>query len=256
MDADESQTQIEHEDHDGKPLNESGDEVASIDSRSLSSHDSHTEYTVVHHPEAVHANPQNNLPLDESTPVTPDRPCLRVHFRSRVRITAGIGRRRRLSDVGLSSNASSISGSPASSISAPLRTHNTASSKGWGPLGSRVSLLASQTAVPQTPGRTVCMDDGVRHGRRKHSRSSCDYGTVDERTRLATSANGGSYTANRSEGDSRQRDSERGRQRREQIVDQAFGKWPGRLLNRHWWWWQLEPIVCCFCLCGDSDEGE
>ncbi|KIK99220.1 hypothetical protein PAXRUDRAFT_132566, partial [Paxillus rubicundulus Ve08.2h10] len=169
----------------------------------------------------------------------------RVHFRSRVRITAGIGKRRGLAD-GLPSNSSSISGSPSSSISAPLRTHTTASSKGWGPLGGRVGLMVPQAAVPKPRGHSVRVD---KNGRRKHARKALNSGAANERTRLTTSMNRPSYTSNRSEED-------RAQQRREQMVDQAFGPWPKRLLNRHWWWWRLEPLVCCFCVCGHLDDAE
>jgi len=42
--------------------------------------------------------------------------------------------------------------------------------------------------------------------------------------------------------------------RREQ--DAVFGRWPWRVLNRHWWWWHLEPIVCCLYCSDDSDYDE
>ncbi|KAF8845555.1 hypothetical protein BDN67DRAFT_467880 [Paxillus ammoniavirescens] len=116
--------------------------------------------------------------------------------------------------------------------------------------------MVSQAAVPQPRGHTVRVDNGLKNGRRKHARTSLESRTADERTRLMTSMNPPSYTTNRSEEDLCQEDSKRARQRREQMIDQTFGIWPKRLLNRHWWWWQLEPLVCCFCVCGHLDEGE
>ncbi|KAL4069250.1 hypothetical protein J3A83DRAFT_4249930 [Scleroderma citrinum] len=184
---------------------------------------------------------------------TSERPSPRVRFRSRVRITAGIGRRRhrRLSD-GLSSNASSISGSASSSISAPLRTPDSEGSKGWGPLGRRVSLLASQASDAAhasnttTRGRSSVNESGSP---RKKYRSFSFPESVNERTSLVSFYNGYSYTAGYASTHRHPQE-----EWRRQVVDVTFGKWPWRLFNRHWWWWQVEPIVCCFCLCGDSDE--
>ncbi|KAG6333970.1 hypothetical protein ID866_5121 [Astraeus odoratus] len=182
---------------------------------------------------------------------SPERPSPRVHFRSRVRITAGIGRRRRLSD-GLSSSASSLSGSPSSSISAPLRTPDSEGSKGWGPLGRRVSLLASQPGHGRRQPSLNGNGNGDGNGktlRRKYSSSLSE--CADERTRLVSFYNGYSYTADPGRMDPR---AECEHLWRERVVDATFGQWPWRLLNRHWWWWQVEPIVCCFCICGDPDE--
>ncbi|KAG6371517.1 hypothetical protein JVT61DRAFT_9221 [Boletus reticuloceps] len=177
----------------------------------------------------------------------------RVRFRSRVRISAGIGGRRRRFSDGFSSNASSTSGSTSSSISAPLRTHYTGSN-GWGPLGSRMKLLASQTSPI-----TACQDDDANGAGAKNGDSGDGYARrrsarllhdgADEHTRLLTSATRHSY-AGRYVHDSCNDDvSEREQERwwREQLVDEVFGRWPRRLFNRHWWWWHLEPIVCCLC---------
>lgn len=174
-----------------------------------------------------------------------DRSSPRVHFRSRVRITAGM-RRRRLSD-GLPSGASSISGSPCSSISAPLRSANAASSKGWGPLGQRVSLLASQNYASEPSSPT---------GRRKIRHGSLPpetyHSPVNEHTPLLRPPCRYSYARGHNEdiiGD------EVVERRREHVIDETFGKWPGRLLNRHWWWWQLELFFCCLCVdCSDVEE--
>lgn len=78
----------------------------------------------------------------------------RVRFRSRVRITSGLNRHRHKLepqhqnqseiDYLAFSPASSVSGSPSSSISVPLRTHTDeqVGKPGWGTLGQRVSLFA------------------------------------------------------------------------------------------------------------------
>ncbi|KIK18646.1 hypothetical protein PISMIDRAFT_179454 [Pisolithus microcarpus 441] len=173
---------------------------------------------------------------DPEPQISPGRPSPRVRFRSRVRITAGVRRHRRLSD-GLSSNASSVSGSPSSSISAPLRTHddNSDGSKGWGPLGRRVNFLASQGTGARR-SRTGAKDTGSGKSRKMYSSSLA--GSVDERSHLVSFYTGYLYTT----------------VGHNEVIDATFGEWPWRLLNRHWWWWQLEPIVCCFYLCNDTDD--
>lgn len=150
----------------------------------------------------------------------------RVHFHSRVRITAGM-RRRRLSDGQLSA-ASSISGSPCSSISAPLRSPNAASSKGWGPLGQRVSILASQNYASERSSPTH------RRKTRPIIDSSASYHSpVNEHTPLVRSPCRYSYARGYIEDDMVDEDVEMERERRERMIDESFGKWPGRLLNRH-----------------------
>ncbi|KAG1777281.1 hypothetical protein EV702DRAFT_270244 [Suillus placidus] len=174
-----------------------------------------------------------------------DRSSPRVHFRSRVRITAGM-RRRRLSD-GLPSGASSISGSPCSSISAPLRSANAASSKGRGPLGQRVSILASQnyTSEPSSPTRR-------RKTRHRSNPPEPYHSSVNEHTPLLRPSCRYSYARGYNEDNIVDEDVER---QRERVIDETFGKWPGRLLNRHWWWWQLESLVCCLCVdCSEVEE--
>jgi len=172
--------------------------------------------------------------------------------------------RRRLSD-GQPSAASSISGSPCSSISAPLRSANAASSKGWGPLGQRVSILASQSYASEPS------PDDRRKTRPKIDPSESYHSPVNEHTPLMRSPCRYSYARGYNEDDSVDDDAERERERRERMIDESFGKWPGRLLNRHvrsqlltqrgllmffqWWWWQLEPLVCCLCVdCTDVEE--
>ena len=145
-----------------------------------------------------------------------------------------MGRQRRHSD-GLSSNASSISSSPSSSISAPLRTHYTGNNV-WGPLGSRVKLAAPPaTSFPQNRGEDANGGKGDGRARRRRARPPCIYldDDVGERTHLLAYATRHSYVGSRYVHDWYYHDAERERQWREQLVDQAFGKWPARLLNRH-----------------------
>lgn len=190
---------------------------------------------------------------DPEPQISPGRPSPRVRFRSRVRITAGVRRHRRLSD-GLSSNASSVSGSPSSSISAPLRTHddNSDGSKGWGPLGRRVNFLASQGTGARR-SRTGAKDTGSGKSRKMYSSSLA--GSVDERSHLVSFYTGYLYTTvGHNEVCHPDQNVECEQLRTGQVIDATFGEWPWRLLNRHWWWWQLEPIVCCFYLCNDTDD--
>lgn len=188
-----------------------------------------------------------------------------VRFHSRVRITAGMRGRRRFSD-GQPSAASSISGSPCSSISAPLRSANAASSKGWGPLGQRVSVLASQSCTSERS-----LPTGRRKTRPRIDPPEPYHSPINEHTPLVRSPCRYSYARGYHEDDILDDDVERERERREHMIDEAFGKWPGRLLNRHvrsqlfaqrgllmffqWWLWQLEPLVCCLCVdCSDVEE--
>lgn len=210
---------------------------------------------------------------DEPILTSPDRTGLHVRFRSRVRISTGVGRQRRHSD-GLSSNASSISSSPSSSISAPLRTHYTGNNV-WGPLGSRVKLAAPPaTSFPQYRVEDASGGKGDERARRRRARPPWTYldGDIGERTHLLAYATRHSYVGSRYVHDWYYHDAERERQWKEQLVDQAFGKWPARLLNRHvshacsrmvadhswffllrqWWWWHLEPILCCLCEPGEE----
>ncbi|KAI6022575.1 hypothetical protein EDC04DRAFT_335684 [Pisolithus marmoratus] len=188
------------------------------------------------------------LSYDPEPHISPARPSPRVRFRSRVRITAGVHRPRRLSD-GLSSNASSVSGSPSSSISAPLRTHDDSyeGSKGWGPLGRRVSLLASTQARRSRAG---ARENASGKSRKIYPSSLAD--STGERSHLYT---GYFYTpVTRSEVHHRNQNVECEQMRRGQVINATFGEWPWRLLNRHWWWWQLEPILCCFYLCENMGD--
>lgn len=90
---------------------------------------------------------------------------------------------------------------------------------------------------------------------------------VDERTPLRNSINHSSYVDGEGIQDGIFFDEDSDDERLSRDVDEVFGKFPGRLLNHHvssspllahdgtdrhgyqWWYWQLEPIICCHCLC-------
>jgi len=158
--------------------------------------------------------PYNHLP-----------PRARVRFRSRVRITSGFSRHRRGGD--LEDFSSTRSSSPSSSISAPLRSHTENSTTAWGTLGRRVGLLSLQKKIISSPRQ------------KKRIRPIAQNENADERTPLRNSFN---YAAYGEGGDEEENDDDR----LSHEVDEIFGKFPGRLLNRHWWWWQIEPFICCY----------
>lgn len=151
------------------------------------------------------------------------RPSARVRFRSRVRITSGFSRHRHKSDP--DDLGSSRSGSPSSSISAPLRSHADDNTNAWGTLGQRVGLLALQKKIlgPSQSQR--------RHRPRPEPITSATQ--VDERTPLRGSFPRSAYVEGEGvqDGDISDEDSDDERLARE--VDDIFGTLPGRLLNRH-----------------------
>ncbi|KAK0198117.1 hypothetical protein F5146DRAFT_1131129 [Armillaria mellea] len=167
-------------------------------------------------------------PYVRSTPITIKNRSVR--FRSRVRITSGLPRRHAADRA---TPDSSLSSSPSSSISAPLRCRendvNTDSSP-WGPLGLRVKHMGQRPrrqAVDKGLGsteRSPLMPPSRRFYSIEEDEHYNYFAYLDDETRL-----------NRE-------------------IDLAFGTWPGRLLNRHWWWWHLEPILCCVCI--DLEEEE
>jgi len=193
-------------------------------------------------------------PLSEEPPEA-GQPSMRVRFRSRVRITSGLNRHRHHwksytdpQDYLTFTASSSISGSPSSSISAPLRTRaeDDIGKPGWGTLGQRVSLLAHGN----DPKRKT-------RERRKSvlfAKSELRNHDLDERSPLITPAVRRLLQAEGHDQDfgSDQEDEE---SRLSREIDQAFGPWPHRLLNPHWWWWHMEPVVSCQCL-SDSDDDE
>jgi len=197
------------------------------------------------------------IPRSEDPPKRPTR----VRFRSRVRITSGLHRQRHESnseqDCVSLTPASSISSSPSSSISAPLRTQaeGEPSKPGWGTLGQRVSILARAKAdrrlnFHQLRGRIRELQPhrditpGDNHGL-----------LANEQTPLSSSSLHYSYLRggivdrevfNAVECEAEVLSSE---------IDLVFGPWPNRLFNHHWLWWHMEPLVCCRCLTESDEEG-
>lgn len=165
-------------------------------------------------------------PLTESEEPPMERRS-RVRFRSRVRITSGLNRRRhhhhhskiltgdRDPSYMSFSPSSSFSGSPSSSISAPLRSHadDEIGKPGWGTLGQRVALLAHGGA-----SRKKTRDN-------RDTASNAKNSEISERSPLMTRCQlhgEQEYDFDQDEG---------ARLARE--IDQVFGPWPGRLLNHN-----------------------
>jgi len=238
--------------------------------------------------------PTSNDPSSDSaaTPTSPVSPRS-IRFRSRVRITSGVHHKnphRPVSSTKTDANVdsasshpsglvdaseadvtgSSLSSSPSSSISAPIRFREDESTASrWGPLGQRVRLFVSQQKTQPSP----------RYSFRGQEARSLVHGTdvnAGPSSSLTAVDSGSSRTHERTPlfGPQRQRQRQRQykpnpvvdedeslddletynahRARSNNEIDVVFGKWPGRLLNRHWWWWQMKPIVCCNY--ADDDE--
>jgi hypothetical protein len=166
---------------------------------------------------------------DEQTPtVAAGHSVPKVHFRSRVRITSGLhssGRTRNRDgrdstfNNGIDTANTSASGSPSSSISAPLR-YQADENNVLGPLGKRINSLAQAR--------------NKRNGQlRRAVRSS-----VSERTPFLRASEYGpipDYTRQRRErgrvsGESEDESSVNGLKREEEVM---FGRWPWRMFNRH-----------------------
>jgi len=185
----------------------------------------------------------------------------RVHFRPRVRITSGINRHRHSalypdsSPIPISPNIhafspdSSLSSSPSSSISVPLRSPEDETKPGWGPLGRRVSLL---TEGSKRRARLAAENEERAQQRQKAIDALL---RANEQTPLLRPHmyrrrfSDGSASTN---SDCSMRDEEE--HWRAMEINRVFGPWPGRLLNHQWWWWQLEPVICCRCLDEPDDE--
>jgi hypothetical protein len=170
------------------------------------------------------------IPFVDNITTDSDQPQ-HVHFRSRVRISSGFSRRRRKdllrrqgTFISISSD-SSLSGSPSSSISAPLRSRSDdeANKPGWGPLGQRVSLLAHKS----------------RHTReRRHSlpREQHDAHMIpNERTPLRGSSPLSAYVEGE---DAYEGEADESVWERRREIDAVFGTWPGRLVNIH-----VRPLI-------------
>jgi hypothetical protein len=169
---------------------------------------------------------------DDQTPTVAARHSMpRVHFRSRVRITSGLhssSRSRNRDSTGRSSAAdngidtanTSASGSPSSSISAPLR-YQADENNVLGPLGKRINYLAQ-----------------TRNKRNGQLRRAANVGSVSERTPFLRASEHGpvpDYTRQRRErgrsgSESEDEDYASGLKREADIV---FGRWPWRIFNRH-----------------------
>lgn len=168
---------------------------------------------------------------DEQTPtVAVRRPMPKVHFRSRVRITSGLhssGRSRNRDGTGRDSTFedgidtanTSASGSPSSSISAPLR-YQADENNVLGPLGKRINSLAQAR--------------NKRNGQLRRAAGS----SVSERTPFLRASEYGpipDYTRQRRErswvsGESEDESPANGLKREEEVM---FGRWPWRVFNRH-----------------------
>jgi len=184
----------------------------------------------------------------------------RVRFRSRVRIASGLNRHRHSLEgvdyLNLDySPESSISGSPSSSISVPLRTpiDEQVGKPGWGTLGQRVSLFA-KGQMERSRRReqrerlglgASSFKKGTERGRREALVIPYYAQITEETPLLLSSARNGNCS-------DLTRENEASQLARE--IDMFFGPWPGRLANHHWWWWQVESIICCRCVSDFDDE--
>ncbi|KAL0570985.1 hypothetical protein V5O48_010970 [Marasmius crinis-equi] len=137
--------------------------------------------------------------------------------------------------------ASTRSSSISSSISAPLRfrEQEPVPSK-WGPLGQRVSLFASQKKRKRrslNDAKSAWDDLCASPDEAEPPRGLDEY---EESTPLLLAPG------------LRRRVDEDVAADLNREIDAVFGKWPGRLMNRHWWWWQIEPVVCCWWCANDD----
>jgi len=207
------------------------DSVVAISRQSVTT--VHVGTSIISCPDIVSSGYQSDeleTPLSEDPPKRPTR----VRFRSRVRITSGLHPHRHKSNseqdrCASLTPSSSTSGSPSSSISAPLRTQaeDEASNPGWGTLGQRVSILAQRNA-----------DRRLKvHQRREYLAALTSQRGVpgdtrglvaNERTPLTSSVLSSSYL----HGEMIDPDSiETEAEMFSREIDLVFGSWPNRLLN-------------------------
>ena len=205
---------------------------------------------------------------DDQTPTVVTRHSIpRVHFRSRVRITSGlhsnnrsrnwdIKARNSTADGGTGTADTSASGSPSSSISAPLR-YQADENNILGPLGKRINFLAQTRNKRNGQLRRAAVSE-----RTPFLRAS-EYGPVPdythqrrERSRVGSESEDENFPS--------------GSKREEDIM---FGRWPWRIFNRHvcaiarvrcrgsdalffqWWAYRCEPVLCC-CYGSRPEESE
>ncbi|KAF8577850.1 hypothetical protein K439DRAFT_521159 [Ramaria rubella] len=174
-------------------------------------------------------------PPDYQVDISPISRQRTVRFRSRVRITSGVH-----------SASSSTCGSVSSSISVPLRgAHESNAANAW------LNRLSSARKTSRQ-----------RQERRSSSGSTHSLST-NERTPLTSTIHPGarrSYTEQQVDFAEEDTDAELDRMStaaRKSEEDVMFGKWPWRILNRHWWWWKiLEPILCCCSRFDDESDEE
>jgi hypothetical protein len=176
-------------------------------------------------PTSFHSPPSSNTSSSyfNTLPSSP-----RVHFRSRVRITSGLHRHHR-KHHSQDTPSSSLSGSPSSSISAPLRTQADDNSPLWGPLGQRVSFLAwNKRKEVASHGHSP-----KKAGRRRRKGL---LGGPNERTPLLGSRMYSAHVGSEADQDRHLFNENRHEAVSERLahhVDTAFGVWPQRLLNPH-----------------------
>ncbi|KAF8530938.1 hypothetical protein JB92DRAFT_2854384 [Gautieria morchelliformis] len=164
-----------------------------------------------------------------------------IRFRSRVRIASGVH------------SVSSSRGSRSSSISVPLQgPHGPNVSANTSPLSEMLpSEAANAWSRSLSSSRKASSDRPEIRRKSASPRSS----RVDERTPFASGSRR-SYTEQTEDEVQEDSDAElerlqaAARKSEEQVM---FGKWPWRILNRHWWWWKAEPIICCCSELDDSD---
>ena len=169
------------------------------------------------------------------------RPPLRVRFRSRVRITSGMHRSRHhhASIADGSTPGSTTSGSPSSSISAPLR-YQADENGAWGPIGKRLSAYAAaggwhrrtQVQVQEPDGQTNGARNGAGRGR-GGLRGARGY---NERTPLLRPRAERAVDSDVEDEDAREMSEDERTMRASALrreEEAVFGKWPWRIFNRH-----------------------
>lgn len=171
---------------------------------------------------------------DDQQPAIANRHSIpRVRFRSRVRITSGLHsssrsknlesacRNSATADSGIDTVNTSASGSPSSSISAPLR-YQADENNVLGPLGKRINSLAQTRNKRNGRVRRIANVGSSASERTPFLRAS-EYGPAPDYTRRRRER--GRVGSEIEDEDSRDR-----LKREEDII---FGRWPWRIFNRH-----------------------
>lgn len=193
--------------------------------------------------------PAISLDEDQQPAIAIRHSMPRVHFRSRVRITSGLHsnsrsknhdatcRKSATADSGIDTVNTSASGSPSSSISAPLR-YQADENNVLGPLGKRINSLAQTRNKKNGRVRRIANVGSSASERTPFLRAS-EHGPAPDYTRRRRERGRiGSETEDEDPTDRLKRE--------EEII---FGRWPWRIFNRHWLAYQCEPILCC---CSDD----